>query len=166
MCDPVTLGLTALTAAGTATSAISQVRQSNYQARVAGMNARLENDAARDAILRGQIESRRYQNDAAQFQGAQRASMAANGIDITFGSAAAVRADSIRAAEEDAQTIRENANRESRGFEINAANFTAQRQASRSAAKAAAVKGVFDLGSTVLGGAQQYRATRARLAAS
>ncbi len=164
MCDPVTATLiaaTAVAAVGTGVSAISANNQAKYQGKVADMNARMDNAAARDAIDRGKVESQRFQREASQMQGAQRASLAANGIDVNFGSAAAVRADTTRAIEEDAQTIRENSMREVRGFEINAANFGAQARGYRAAGKAALVKGAFDMGSTVLGGAQQYSKLKA-----
>ncbi len=158
MCDPVslTIAATAVAAAGTAVSTVSAVNQANYQAKIAGMNVKQENAAARDALDRGKVESQRFQEQASQEQGAQRAALAANGIDVNFGSAALVRGDTLRAAEQDAQTLRENTIRETRGFEISAANFGAQRSGYKQAATAAAVKGAFDFGSTVLGGAQQY----------
>lgn len=158
MCEPATLALIAagVAVAGTAANTVVAVQQANYQGKIAKRNADLESVAARDAIERGKIESQNYQRQAGQMQGAQRASLAANGIDTTFGSAASVRADTALFAAEDAQTIRENSMREVRGFDISAANYRASAQASRQAATGAVIKGAFDIGSTVLGGAQQY----------
>lgn len=159
MCEPATLTLMAAGAAAvsTAVTTVTAVQQQNYQAKVATRNAGLESIAARDAIERGKVESQNYQRQASQMQGAQRAALAANGIDTTFGSAADVRVDTALFAAEDAQTIRENSMREVRGFDISAANYRAQAQASRQAATGAAIGGAFNFGSTVLGGAAQYR---------
>ncbi|MBM7406923.1 MULTISPECIES: virion core protein, T7 gp14 family [Sphingomonas] len=166
MCEPVTLAAigAGMAALSTATATVTAVQQNKYQAKVATRNADLESAAGRDAVERGKIESQNYQRQASQMQGAQRAALAANGIDINFGSAAGVRADTAMMQAEDAQTIRENSMREVRGIEINAANYRAQVQASRQAATGAAIKGVFDFGSTVLGGASQYRTAKLRRA--
>lgn len=160
MCNPVlalTIAATAVSAVGTGMQAASSAAQSRYAARVADRNAQMEDLAARDAIDRGKVESQNYQRQASQMQGAQRASMAANGIDIDYGSAALVRGDSARFAGEDVQNIRQNSIREARGFEINAANYRSQAAGSRQAASAAVAQGIFGVASTVLGGAQQYQ---------
>lgn len=163
MCaDPVTLTLiaTAVSAVGSAASTVSAMQQSTYQARVADRNARMEDAAARDAIERGRIEDQRYQRQLSQQQGAQRAALAANGVDINFGNAAAVREDLARAGQEDSQTIRENAMREARGFELSAANYRAQAAGARQARTGQMIGGITDFGSTVLGGVQQYKRTK------
>lgn len=158
---PLAIAATALSAVGTGVSALSTASQQTYQARVADRNARMEEDSRRDAIDRSKIEARRQQQQSAQVQGAQRAALAANGIDIDFGSAAALRADTVSANAEDALMLARNGEREARGFEINAANFTADARASRSARTGTLVKGGFDFGSTILGGAKQYRSLKA-----
>lgn len=160
MCaDPVTLTLiaTAVSAVGSAASTVTAMQQSTYQARVADRNAKMEDAAARDAIERGKLEDQRYQRQMSQQQGAQRAALAANGVDVNFGNAAAVREDLARAGQEDSQTIRENAMREARGFELSAANYRAQAAGARQARTGQAISGAFDFGSTVLGGVQQYK---------
>lgn len=160
MCLPaaaLAIAATAVSAIGTGVGALNSAAQSRYQARVADRNATLENQAARDAIERGQLEARNYQRQLSQQQGAQRAALAANGIDTSYGTAALVQRDLASVGAADTQTIRENAMREARGLEINAANYRASAAASRSAASAALVEGAFGVASTVLGGAQQYK---------
>lgn len=159
MCEPATLTLIAagMAAVGTGVTAVSQYQQGQYQAKVADNNAKLENEAARDAIERGRTESQRYQRELSQKMGAQRASLAANNIDINFGSAAAVRGDTALFGQEDVATIRENSMRESKGFEIGAANYTAEGVGARIKATGALVSGAFSAGSTLLGAANQYK---------
>lgn len=158
MCDPLTLTVaaTAVSAIGTGASSIAAAQQARYQAEVADRNARIENDAARDALERGRIEDKKLQERTAQLMGEQNAALAANGIDIAFGSAANVRGDAAVIGQQDAATLRENSMRETRGFEINAANYRASAQASRQAASGALINGAFQIGSTILGGAMQY----------
>lgn len=142
-------------ALGQGYSALASNAQGTYEARVARQNARLENERAKDAIERGTTEAQRYQRRLSQEQGQQNAALAANGIDITFGSAADVRGDTAMFGREDTGTIYENAFREARGYEINAANFLSESRAARMRARSALVKGAFDIAGTVLGGATQ-----------
>jgi len=164
MCPPpvLLLAATAVSAMGTVVSGIGQAQSQRFAAKVADRNAALDRRAAQDALERGRIEEQRQYRKNAQVMGAQRAAMAANGIEVDFGSAADLQRDTKEVGWQDAQTIRENAMREGRGFEINAWNSEAQASASRSAANAAMVGTVFDVGSTVLSGAQKYRKAQAQ----
>lgn len=142
-------------ALGQGYSALSANAQERYAARVATQNARMENERARDAIERGTKDAQRFQRQAGQEMGQQNAALAANGIDLTFGSAADVRGDTAMFAREDTATIYENAFREAKGYEINAANFLAERKASKMRAKGALIEGGLNMASTILGGATQ-----------
>ena len=169
MCDPVSVGVlivasTAVMAAGQGVSAISTSQQHKYEAKLADSNAKAESQRAIDAIDRGRIESRRYQRKLGQEMGAQNAALAANGIDITFGSAANVRGDTAMFGREDVQAINENARREAMGFDINAVNYLSVAKSSRKQATGAIVQGAFGVASTVLGGATQFASYRQRRA--
>lgn len=142
---------------GTVAGGVSQANSMKYQAKVAEQNAQIDRAASRDALERGsEEEARQYRRNAA-VQGAQRAAMAANGIDVDFGSAADLQLDTKRVGWQDAQTVRENANRESSGYEINAWNNQASAVNSRYGAKATMWATAFDAGGQILGAAQQYR---------
>src|SRR4051794_11456363 len=110
MCDPGTIGAlmiasTAVSALGQGYSALSANAQAKYESRVATQNAKLEESRAGDALQRGTTEAIRYQKQLSQTEGQQNAALAANGIDIGFGSAAAVRADTAAAGMQDTITI-------------------------------------------------------------
>lgn len=132
-----------------------------YKAKVDDRNAALDRASAQDALERGRIEEGRQGRKTGQLVGQQRAAMAANGVEVDFGSAADLQADTRQVGFEDAQTIRENAARESKGYEISAWNQKASGAANRSAAGAAMWATAFDAGSTMLSGAQQYRKLQA-----
>jgi hypothetical protein len=134
---------------------MAQASQARYEAKVADANARRESQRAIDALERGDIETRRYQRRLSQEIGQQNAALAANGIDITFGTAADVRGDTMMFGQEDVQSIQQNAFREAMGYDINAANYSAEAVARRRAAKGALIGGAFGVASTVLGGATQ-----------
>ena len=146
-----------MTAASTAYSGISQANAEKFRGKVAARNADMDRQSAQDALERGRIEEQQQYRRNAQRLGAQRAAMAANGIEVGFGSAADVQEDTALIGWQDARTIRENANREAHGFSINAWNNDAQASVSKSAAKGMMIGTAMDVGSTLLDGAQQYR---------
>jgi len=160
MCLPLAPALlvasTVVTMAGQAASAMSQAGQASYEAGVARRNAAMRADAAHDARERGQVEARNYQLELGQRMGSQRASLAANGIDPGYGSAADVQADMARAGATDVDTIRRNAAREEQGYLIDASNFTSEAVAQRRRRTAAYVSGAFGIAQTALGAASQY----------
>ncbi len=163
MCAPPVIAAIGLAAAvgGQAVSTISAVRQSRFEARVADRNAQMERQSAADALERGRVEDARYQKQLTQRMGAQRAALAANGIDLSFGSAADFLTDTAVVGQEDSATIRENAMRETRGFEISASNYAGKASAARSRATGQAISGAFSVVSTALGGAQQIKGMNA-----
>ncbi len=163
MCNPgaLLIAATATQAVGTGVSALQAASMSRYQARVADRNAQLENEAARNAQEVGQRQAQRQYRQISQVQGAQQAAFGANGVDQGVGSALQVQRDTAAMGAEDIQSIYDQTYQNARGFEINAANYRARASASRREASAALVKGAFDIGSTVLGGAKQYQKYRA-----
>ncbi|WP_375272042.1 hypothetical protein [Sphingomonas sp.] len=158
MCGPPALALAAagLAAAGTMASGISEANGLRYQAKVADRNATLENQQTLDAIQRGRTERVQLDRRYSALQGQQQAAMAANGIDLGFGSAADVVRDTTMLRNEDALALYKNQDTEIRGHDINASNYVGEGRAKRSAAKGAIVSAAFSAGSTLLGGAQQY----------
>lgn len=164
MCaDPVTLAIigTAVSAIGTGVTAVQAYSQQKYQQKVAEQNAKLEDAAAVDALQRGKQAVQQQQRELSREMGAQRASMAANGIDVNFGTAASFRGDTAMLGQEDSQTLRENSIREVMGFERSAANSRAKAAAAGQAAGGALVSGAFGVANTLLGGAQQYSKLKA-----
>lgn len=158
MCGPPALALAAagMAAVGTMASGISQAQGLRYQAKVADANAKLENQQTLDAIQRHSLERQQLDRRYASLQGQQQAAMAANGIDLSFGSAAQVASDTSMLRNEDASALYKTQADEIRGHDINAANFRGEASAKRSAATGALVAAGFGAGSSILGGAQQY----------
>lgn len=161
MCDvglALTVGATVIGAAGAIQSGNAAAKASNYNARVQEMNARLSERRGRDAIERGAIEEQRKRAQVAQIKGQQRVAMAANGVDLSFGSPLDVMVDSAVLGELDALTIRSNAYREAYDHEVDAVNQRAGATLSRMNASAAKTAGYFDAFSTILtGGAKGYK---------
>lgn len=97
-------------------AAKSAEAESQYQAEVFGRNAALAEDQAEDALARGRESEMALRRKARSGAGSQRASFAAQGLDISGGSAQDVMRNDMAMSELDALTIKNNAQRESLGF--------------------------------------------------
>ena len=161
MCDPLTIAATAAMAATQGISALQANAQAQYRAKIADRNASLEREAGQQERQNIRDEAQAKYREIARIKGQQRVTAGANGVAIDFGTAGDVQADTQAMGSEDVNRIYQKGNQAMRGRDIGASNYTAEANASRSAGKAALVKGVFDMGSTVLGGASQYKKMKA-----
>jgi hypothetical protein len=164
MCDLVTGLAVASTVIGGAAAlqqADSSAKASRYNAQVAEMNAVLSQRRAKDASERGAKAEQQKRMEIAALQGRQRAAMAANGVDVNYGSALDTLIDTAYLGELDALTIRRNAAREAYDFEVDAVNGRADAGLSRANADSAMAGGYLNAAGTVLGGASSaYRGYR------
>ena len=167
MCDPVTLAVTATVAAAASAgvAGYSQAQQQKYQGKVARQNATLEAERANSQRTANEEERRNLQRRYASLRGSQRAAMAANGLDLDFGSAADTLSDTDMIYQEDLKTQVWNSGQRVRGIDISAANFSAEAKAQKMAARGAAVGTALNVGSTILGGVGQVKGIQARQAA-
>lgn len=165
MCDLVTalmVGSTVISGAGAIQQGNAAEASGRYNAQVATMNAKIADQNARDALERGKIEEQQKRQEIAMLTGRQRAAMAANGVDITYGSPLDTIVDTAMLGEIDALTIRSNAAREAYGYKVNAANSRADATLSLANGKSAKTAGYLSAGGTILGGAgdaYKYRAS-------
>lgn len=120
----------ASTIAAGAVSAVGAVQQSNaqsaqakYYAGVARNNEILAKRAADDARERGRIDELNQRIKTSQLVGRQRASLAANGVDVGTGSAIDLIEDTFKIGETDALTIRANAERDASAYLAQASGF-------------------------------------------
>lgn len=156
MCDLVmalTIGSSVLGAMGKIQQANAQAAAGEYNAKVAEMNATLSERRAKDALERGKVEEQRKRQEVAQLKGRQMAAMAANGVDLSFGSPLDTLVDTAVLGELDALTIRRNFARESYDHRVAAVNGRADATLSRMNADAARTGGWLAAAGTVLGGA-------------
>lgn len=166
MCEPTTM----LMIASTTLAGVGAIQQGNaanaagkYNAQVAEMNATLADRRAKDALERGAVEEQQKRAQVAQLQGRQRAAMAANGVDLTFGSPLDTLVDTAVLGDLDALTIRQNSAREAYDFRVQGVNSRADAGLSRASGRAAQTGGYLAAGGTVLGGAAdigKYRASQ------
>ena len=145
-----------MAALSTGLGALQANAQAKYQAKIAERNAGMEREAARQEIENTRTEAMGHYRKIAALKGQQRVAAAANGVSLDFGTAADLLADTEGLGREDIQRIYESGNQRLRGHDINASNFMGEASAQRQAGKGALIKGVLDMGSTVLGGVKQY----------
>lgn len=159
MCDPATLTIaaTATAALGAAYSGYSAYSEAEYKSGVAANNAQLAREQAADALARGERDQQMKWREIAQTKASQIAAMAAAGIDTSFGTGLDVIGDTAVLGTEDVSIMAENAAREARGYSLQAQSFNAEAKAQKRAGRHALISTAFDIGSTVLGGAQQLQ---------
>jgi len=108
--------------AGDAAKAAGQQakKSSESQAQLADFNASVDELQAKDAIERGAESESGFRTTIRGTIGAQRAGLAAQNVDVGFGSPVDVQADSAFLGELDAYKIRNNAAREAWGYNVQA----------------------------------------------
>jgi hypothetical protein len=104
-------GGTVMNAMGAYKSAAGQRAALDYQASVAESNAQIAEQQARFAQMNGQQEEAASRLKTAALLGDQKATLAANGVDVNSGSPIEIMASAKYLGEKDAFTIRDNAAR-------------------------------------------------------
>jgi hypothetical protein len=130
------VGGAAIQVIGAISSAMSTRLALQGAAQIAEINAGVAERAAQQEMARGQELVAAATEHAGQVKGAQRAAMAANGIDLGEGSAAEVLTSTDMVKEHDMQTIQANAVRAAWGHRMNATSLTNQARADRAGADA------------------------------
>jgi len=141
------MGVTAgaLYLVGTGVSAYGKQQAGKYNKKIYDMNAAFSDQKALDAIARGNEQEQNLRQKVKRTAGSQRAALAAQGVELSSGSALQTVIDTYTVGEMDALTVRNNAAREAWGYRTEAANYRAQGKASQYEANNAVL-------STILGG--------------
>lgn len=108
----------------------AQKSQQRWQQMISNENREMANLLAEDSIRRGKKRATQISKNARVLIGAQRAAFAAQGIDISEGTALAIQEETAAFAAEDALAIKNNAWREAWGFKTEALRETARGQLS------------------------------------
>ena len=93
-----------------------------YNAQIANNNAIIASQQRSTTLQQGDVEAQKSMRDQAQMIGAQRAQMAANGIDLTQGSAQDILASTKFLGGIDVNTIQSNAARQAWGYSVQGMN--------------------------------------------
>lgn len=145
----------AVSAVGSIEQGQAQAQQAKYQAAVARNNQTIAQQNAQDALDRG-AEQEQEQRKKTQFLiGQQRASLAAQGADLSSGTSLDLVSDIAGTGELDALTIRRNAQLEARQYQVQGMNYQADSQLQLLGGQNDLTSSYFDAGSSLLGGASK-----------
>lgn len=160
MADPVTLATIGIgsTAAGGITGAIgslfsgsAQSAMYNYQAGVAQVNAQVAQQNANYATASGEVEAQQAGMRGRAVVGETKVGAGAGNIDISSGSMKNVVASETEVTQQNEGVIRANAAKRAYGFEVGAAEDTAQAGAYKIAAETSQTAGEIGAVSSILG---------------
>ena len=167
MCEPTTAQMAmaslALSAVGTAFSAYGAIQQGQaakaqaaYQAQIAENNRIEANQLAEDALRRGEIAEQKKREEGKQLIARQRVQLAATGQLVDEGTALDLTTDTAGLNELDALTVRNNAEREARGFRVQGINFQGEAALLRLSGANQASAARTNAFGTLIGGASQF----------
>lgn len=131
MCEPTTIALVATAVAG-GLSAYGQYQQGQVAKQVGRNNAIMAEYAAKDALRRGEEEAQAVRRRGDAIKGAQRARMAASGLELGDGTAAELLDQTDFFSLQDQNTARFNAKRDAWSARAGGAQARAQGDASAS----------------------------------
>src|SRR5437879_3754547 len=162
MADPISLGLLAVSAVGTVAGGLTQAagaraagdaqaRQYQYQAGVADMNKKVADQNRDYAFAAGEVEAQQSGMKTRQEIGTQKTIQSASNLDVNTGSGADVRESQGAVGQENQNLIRSNAARRAYGYEVEAANATAQGQVYRMSADNARTAADYKVASSIIG---------------
>ena len=128
MCSPA-IALAGASIALGGLSAYNQYQTGKYQAAVANQNADIAHAQANDAINNGNQAADQRRTQMRQQLGTQAATMAANGADLSSGTALDISGDTSQFGTLDALTTVNNAQREAYGYQVQESNYRSQASA-------------------------------------
>lgn len=117
-------GLLQISGASSEAQAIK--RQAEFEQQQLGFNRKLSEINAKDSLARGEQQVKQVKRQSTLLKGQQKAALAAQGIDVTGGSIAAIEYETEKQINTDIARIRNNAWRESWGYQIEATNIGTQ----------------------------------------
>ncbi len=118
----------AVTGVSSAMQADAQKQAANYNSQVAANNAKIALQQRSSSLQQGDVAAQQSQMHQAQVLGAQRASLAANGVDLTQGSAQDLLSSTKFLGAQDVNTIQSNAARTAWGYDVQGMNDSANSQ--------------------------------------
>ena len=117
-------------------AASAQKNSLNYQANIADLNARMSETQAQGTLLTGERQAQQSMLQTAQLKSTQRATMAANGVDLGVGSASNVLTSTDVMGQIDKNTIEANATRAAWGYRTQGTNYQNEALMDRATARA------------------------------
>lgn len=136
---------------------VSSLGSGLYQAKVARSNAALAAQQRQDALVAGAREQTRVRMRAGEVIGAQKATVAANGIDVNSETPLALAATARSNSEYDAAIIGANAATQAYGYSIEEMNAKAQAKQARLRGYEGLISGGLDAATSLISGASALK---------
>lgn len=137
--------------------------QGKYEAKLAKRNAAMEVEAEHENRQLTEDSARDYWKSVARTKGQNIAAMAANGIDVDFGSADRLQQDTVTQSREEVTRIYRQGEKTSKDRLINASNYVSEAKAARARGKAALIGSAFGAAGSIMGGLSQASSIRAKI---
>lgn len=146
------------TGVSTYAQADAQKKQAEYQAQVDANNAKIAAWQRSDALQRGEQEAENALRQQQLLLGQQRAALAANGVDVTEGSALDILATTRFLGAQEVASIQSNAAREAWGYDVQGNDALSSSNFEKWKAKSTkpALQGAIAGGSSLLSSASSY----------
>lgn len=157
----IMMGASAISNLGNSIAQANAYRaQAEVQKAIFEMNTRLSDFQSKDALQRGERTVEKHRINTKQLIGAQRVSLAAQGIDTESGSALQIVDNTRHLSEIDAMTISNNAWRESWGYKLESLSASFQGKmvsiAGENNARNTILTGIGNAAGTIAQGAYYY----------
>lgn len=150
-----TIGAGAIGAFGALFAGQAQSKMYQYQAGIANINSQVAKQDAIYAQQTGEVEAQQAGLRTAQQVGQTKAAYGAGNISVAGGSAAKVISSEIAVGQQNEAITRANAAKRAFGFEVEAAQDTAQASLDTASASTAVTSSYFSAGSSILGSVGQ-----------
>jgi hypothetical protein len=136
-------------------SAVANQRAMQYQAAVAMNDQTIADQYATAEIQKGQVLEQEKRQETAQREGMIRAAAGGAGLDPNASNSSPLRlqSDTAMLGEQDALTIRNNAQRAAYGYQVQGLNYASQAQLDEMGASSASRAGALGEWSSIIGGA-------------
>jgi hypothetical protein len=143
--DPLTIALFSigLNMASGFLKGRAEQQAAEMNAQTAEQNAGIADQAAADAIARGEFQEGRIKLAGSSFASKQKVALASSGVDAQSGSAVDALSNTAGLSALDALMARSNATREAWGYKVQGAQFRRQAAVARATGKAQAAGAIF-----------------------
>lgn len=136
---------------------ISTIGAANYQAGVANNNAKIAEANAQSASDKAQKDQLASDQQTAALIGEQEAAQGASGLSVNGASQLRTRRSAQRLGRQDAESIRAQGDSNIQSYMQQAENYRAEASSQKASATGALIGGVFDAGSSLVGGAKSVK---------
>lgn len=158
---PIAIAQAGISLSGAYLQSQAQKEQGKYEQQVAESNARMAEENAKDAVLRGRTEAGQVLRRGRSIKGAQRAALAGQGVDVGTGTPADLQTETDSMGTLDAMTVQNNAWREAWGYKAEASNERIKgrfaRFASKTEARNTLLTGGLQAANSLVEGAYRYK---------